>query len=112
MKNVKLILLAVIATLFLEVGNASAQENPSKTVIIRVTERRVGGNPAIVTTNPEGKTNIIQLEKGFDESGANALIIQKEIEKWKKEGYEIDGISSSVMGDVALITIIILSKKE
>lgn len=38
MKNVKLMLLSVTAMLLLGLGTVSAQEIPSKTVIIRITE--------------------------------------------------------------------------
>ena len=112
MKNVKLVVLATMTMLFLGMGNVSAQENQSKTVVIRVIESMFRGKSSIVTIDPEGKTNITELKNGLDEFSENTVLIQKELEKWKKEGFKIDGVSNSGWGDVMMVTTIILSKKE
>jgi hypothetical protein len=113
MKKLKLIMLTITAMLFLGIGSVSAQEKEPLTVIIRVTEES-RGRPAIITTDMEGKVTNIALEKGWkDESGNNAALIQKEINKWKEKGYKITHLSSTYFGDastVALRTTIILEK--
>ena len=116
MKNVKLILLAVSAMLFLGMGNVSAQNKEPKTLIIRTLEFVMGGSSKMIITEPSGISQTIKLSnldyrKGED-IASNQATIQAEINKWKKEGYEIDGISNSVVGDGMLITTIILSKDE
>ena len=64
MKNVKLILVAVVAMLFLGMGSASAQEKSSETVIIRVIETSAYKTKScITTTDSEGKVTKIELEK-------------------------------------------------
>lgn len=114
MKNVRLILLLVIAILFLGIGNVNAQENTSNTIIIRVTETPHKGDSRILTVDMEGMINIIELEKGWkDELGNNAILIQKEIVKWKQKGYKITHLSTSgaSVGDPPVFrTTIILEK--
>ncbi len=109
MKNAKLILLAVTAILFLGVGNVSAQENTSKMVIIRVIEGS-GAKTGLVTIDSEGKISKIALEKGHDSdiSANNGVLIQKELERWKQEGYQISHLSTS--GETVSRTTIILER--
>lgn len=111
MKNVKL-MLVFTAMLIFGMGNVNAQDNVSKTVIIRVTESLFRGKPSIITIDSEGKTSIVDLNGGLDETGANTIRIHQEINKWKKEGYEIDGISNSAIGETTMITLVILSKEN
>ncbi len=112
MKNIKLIVLTTMTMLFLGMGNVNAQEEPSKTVIIRVTEGSSSSavKLGLVTIDAEGNTNAIVLEKGhdLDVSASNGALIQKEIEKWKQEGYEIKHFSTS--GETIFRTMIILEK--
>ncbi|MBW7867328.1 MAG: hypothetical protein H3C31_03265 [Brumimicrobium sp.] len=112
MKNVKLILLAVIAMLFLGTGNMSAQEK--STVIIRVYEEyKTNSHLAIIS--PDGTLKSIDLKNmkpgNFYESDNNLIVIQSEIDNWKKQGFKVDGISNTT-AVTALITTIILSKEE
>lgn len=116
MKNVKLMLLAVSAMLFLGMGNVSAQNREPQTVIIRIFEFIMGGSSKMIITEPSGisqtiKLSNLDLKKGED-IASNQATIQAEINKLKKEGYEIDGISNSVIGDGILTTTIIFSKDE
>ena len=115
MKNVKLILLALTAILFLGVGNASAQEKEPQTVIIRTFEFMMGNESKMIVTEPSGisqtiKLSALDLRKGEGIS-SNHATIQAEINKWKKDGFEIDAVTVGSIGDSPM-TIIILSKKE
>ena len=109
MRNIKLMVLATITMLFMGIANLNAQENPSKMVIIRVIETYGGGTKStLITTDAAGKSSRIELEKGLDQSGNNAVIIQKEIQKWKQEGYKITQLATS--GETLFHTTIILEK--
>lgn len=117
MKNVKLILLAVTAMLFLGVGNVGAQENENKTVIIRIIESSKTGaiNSEMVTITPTGEKQIISLlvHKFTNYSeviGENGVIIQQEITKWLKQGFRITNFSTDG-GDVYQRTFIIMTKE-
>lgn len=116
MKKVRLMLVAMIAILFLGIGNVSAQEKSTEMVIIRVIETSSAKiKPCITTTNSEGKVTKIELEKGWrDEFVNNQIHIQNELKKWKQEGYKISHLSTSgsTSGDTGIIsfTTIILEK--
>ncbi len=109
MKNLKLLVFAIMTILFVGMGNVSAQENSSKMVIIRVIEGH-GSKTGLVTIDPDGKKSTISLEKGhdLDISANNGVLIQKELEKWKQAGYKITHVSTS--GTEVFRTTIILEK--
>jgi len=109
MKKISLILLTVTALLFLGTGSVNAQENSSKMVIIRVVEGH-GIKTGFVTIDSDGKTSKTALEKGHDVeiSAKNGLLIQQELEKWKREGYKITHLATS--GQEVSRTTIILEK--
>lgn len=112
MKNVKLMLLAITAILFLGMENISAQENFSQTVIIRVTETIRGtGDNFVTITDSKGKTSVTMLKKGFDISGENVVLVQKELDKWKYDGYKITHLSTAGASENGIFrTTIILEK--
>ena len=109
MKNVKLIFLAVTATLFLGIGNVSAQK--SETVIIKVYEFIASSNSKIMVIDPKGVVVETELKKMLTNGEQNIILMQKEIDKWKNEGFTIDGISGGT-ASTGLVTTIILSKNE
>lgn len=114
MKNLKLTLVAVTAILFLGMSNVNAQAQ--KTVIIKTYE--LAGSlfkSKMVVTDPSGKTETIimkTLNWGKIENivAENSAILQDEINKWKKEGYVIDGLTSGGLGDGIMVTTVVLSK--
>jgi hypothetical protein len=112
MKKVRLVLVAVVAMLFLGIGSVNAQE----TVIIKVYDIPMMVKSRMIVITPSGESKIVELKninaKNLDEATIeNYKIVQNEITIWKKEGYKIDGLSNSSLGD-AVITTIILSKDE
>ncbi len=109
MKKLKLVLVVAVTLLFLGMGSASAQEKSSKMVILRVVEGS-GAKTGLVTIDSEGEINKIALEKGHDAdiAASNGLLIQKELEKWKQNGYQITHLSTS--GETVSRTTIILEK--
>lgn len=111
MKNVKLMLLTLTILLFLGIENVSAQDNNPQTVIIKIYEFAANNNSKILIIDPQGNIAEIDLKKMLTDNEQNIIPIQKEINKWKSEGFTIEGISGgSVMSGI--ITTIILSKKE
>ena len=76
MKNTILVLFAVTALLFFADGNLHAQENSSRTIIIRVVEGH-GVKPGFVTIDSDGKTTETTLERGHDieTSAKNGVLI-------------------------------------
>ena len=117
MKNIKLIVLTVSAILFLGIGNGNAQEKESQTVIIRAFEIHTGKKSHMMVTYPDGLTKSTELSVinsgSFEGNDGNSLIIQSEINNWKKQGFIIDDLSTtaSSSGTPAIITTIILSKE-
>lgn len=109
MKNLK-VSACIILLLFLGTFSVNAQEEKTETVVIRATEfagrtQRSG----MVTIDAEGKISKVDLKRGgWDESGANAATIQKEIEKWKQEGYVITHYSTA--GEAIFRTTVILER--
>lgn len=96
MKNVKLMVLATIATIFMGIANLSAQESESQTVIIRVYEF-VMGKSKMYVTQPNGDNVIVQLEspRNVDEAyPKNDAILQTQINSWKKLGFNVNGMTS------------------
>lgn len=108
MKNLKLIACSLILML-LGTFYSVAQEEYPEMIIIRTLEfAGRAGRSGIVTIEPDGKTTKINLKNGWDESSSNVLVIQKEIEKWKLEGYVITHLSTS--GEEIFRTTIILER--
>lgn len=103
MKDVRLMLLSVLAMLFLGMGNVNAQEkNEVQTVIMQVYPEVNGVKLtiALLVIDPEGNSYEIPMSelgaKNKKEATINNLkILQKEINKWKYEGFVIDGKSET-----------------
>lgn len=100
MKTVKLILLTVTTILFFGMSNVSAQEKKAQTVIIQAYAEMDGtkSKMSLLVTPTDVKSYEIPLnEVGFknrkEATINNSAILQKEIDKWKNEGFVIDGIS-------------------
>lgn len=111
MKNVKLILLTVTTILFLGMENANAQKKEAHTVIIQVYTEMDGAKnkmSLLVTATDEKSYEIPMNEVGLknrkEATINNSEILQKEIDKWKNEGFVIDGIS--VTGSLNFIYIV------
>ncbi|MEO9258102.1 MAG: hypothetical protein ABI207_06955 [Crocinitomicaceae bacterium] len=111
MKNVRLMVLATIAMVFMGVANLSAQEQDQQTVIIRVFEF-VMGRSKMYVTQPNGDNVIVQLEspRNIDEAyPKNDAILQTQINSWKKLGFNVNGMTS-YPSNHAQVTVIILTK--
>lgn len=111
MKNVKLMLLAVTAMLFFGMGNVNAQEKEPQTVIIQVYGEMDGTKnkmSLLVTATDiesyEIPMNEIGLKNRKEATINNSEILQKEIDKWKNEGFVIDNIS--VTGSLNFIYVV------
>ena len=116
MKNVRLMLLAITAMLFLGMGNISAQQKQEQTVIITIYEFSAIYKSRMIVVDPSGNSKTVELKtitlKSLEETvAANSISIQSEINKWKSEGYEIDGMTANTSGD-SKTSMIILSKKD
>ena len=111
MKNLKLILLTLTTLLFLGVGNVNAQEKKPQTVIIKIYEFAANNNSKIVIIDPQGNIAEIDLKKLLTDNEQNIIPIQKEINKWKSEGFTIEGISGGSLAS-GIITTIFLSKTD
>lgn len=102
MKNIKLIVLAATAMLFLGIGNVNAQENNPQTVIIQVFPDLDGAKltPLLLVISPDGNSyevsmNEVSVKTKKTATIDNLKILQKEINKWKNEGFVIDGKSET-----------------
>lgn len=115
MKKVKLVVVTVVAMLFLGMSNASAQQKEPQTVIIRTFEFIIGNESKMIVTEPSGISQTIKLSalnlRKSEGISSNQATIQAEINKWKKDGFEIDAVTVGSIGDSPMTTII-LSKKE
>ena len=111
MKNVRLMVLATIAMVFIGVANLSAQEKEPQTVIIRVFEFPLAKSKMYVT-QPNGETQIIPLDSpklgNIDEVfPKNDVILQGQITNWKKQGFDVNGMTSYLFGDAHIIMVIL-----
>ncbi len=102
-------MLVVTAMLFLGMESVSAQK--SETVIIKVYEFVASNNSKIMVIDPKGVVVETELKKMLTKGEQNIILMQKEIDKWKNEGFTIDGTSGGT-ASTGLVTTIILSKKE
>ena len=110
-------LLIMLLFLFFGITQAIAQEKNPQTVIIRVFEIRKGKTSSHMTiTSPDGLTKSIKLSnidiEGFEGESENGVIIQTEINLWKKKGFELDGMSTQTTYVGGIITTILLSKND
>jgi|SRR5690554_2485473 len=108
MKKIRLITLLTLMMVVVSFQGLT-QENSTKMVIIRVVEGH-GIKTGFVTIDSDGKTSKTALEKGHDVdiTAKNGLLIQQELEKWKREGYKITQLATS--GQEVSRTTIILEK--
>lgn len=92
-----------------------AQEVNPQTVIIRAFEHNRKSSKMVVTS-PDGATKSIELSNvdlnSFEGNESNSKIMQSEINKWKRKGFSIDGLSTQSNYLGVIITTIILSKEE
>lgn len=113
--KMKSVLLIIVTFVLVSISQINAQNNESQTVIIRAVES--WRKSQLIVTKPEGvvvssELEGIYLNKNSDKAYENnLLLLQSEINKWKKEGFKIDGVTHSVYGD-NFFTIIIMSKDE
>lgn len=117
MENKKQIWLTFILFLFLGMAPATAQEKTSQTVLIRAFELPAmggGRSSRMLVTSPDGSmtsTELMELDnKTYAGAGDNNVIIHKEIDRWKTEGFEVDELSTQTSGTGGIITTILLSK--
>lgn len=109
MNRVKLIVFLVVV-FFSGTGNVNGQEKNPQTVIIEIYPDAKGMdiNFSLLITTPTGDSYEIPMEtrtlKNKKESTIkNSKILQKEIDKWKKEGYIVDEVSGSVFDSFMII---------
>lgn len=114
MKNLKTILFVLV--LFLGIRNSYGQDQKPQTVVIKTFEIFGAKGSKMVVTSPDGESKTIELQR-IDPgnyligTGENNAILQSEINQWKKQGFKLDGLSTSVAGSLVLTTII-LSNEE
>lgn len=102
MKNVQLLVLTAIAMIAIGFSDVKAQNTEPNTVIIQVFGEMKNTDVAfsLLVTPPDGSNTYevpmeTQTLKNRKEVAiANTKIVQLEINKWKKEGFVIDGIST------------------
>lgn len=108
MKNVKLILLAVTAMLFLGMGNVSAQENKVQSVIISVFAQGVSHNKYTVeVVKPDYSVEL----KEYTTKDNIHVALKKELDKWLEQGYQIMESSSNTIAGGYPISRYILVRK-
>lgn len=112
----KKICLITLLTLFMMVVSfkGKAQNVDPETVILRVCEFATNVKSQILVIEPDGNLNSLLLEKvtssNYEKSMVkNAQVLQQEINKWRKHGFEISGITSS-MESANRYKLIILTK--
>ncbi len=113
MKKINLIALLILMMTMISF-QGKAQGNESETVIIRLIENYTMKDGMMAVTH-EGKTDVIKdlpslnpknIQKSGDE---NAVLLEQEINKWKKKGFQVTQLSTS-SGTAYIITTVILSK--
>ena len=114
MENKKRGFLLAALFLFLGMAWAAAQEKNPQTVIIRTFEFSFGEESRMTVTAPDGSTKVIELTfidaRTLYGDAENSVIIQSQINEWKKQGFDIDAVSSQTSDAAKIITTIILSK--
>lgn len=106
MKNLKRLMFTVIALIAIGFADVKAQE----TVILRAIESSMVG-ARIATVTPGGEIIEIPLKKGFITKvlEENSVLIQREVDKWKSEGFKIASVNTTNVNDVVL-TVFVLEK--
>lgn len=111
--KMKLAYLIVSTLLLMGISQVKAQNTP-QTVIIRMLETSTNTPPKIYVTDASGNTAQIKIDylnyKAIDTAIPNNNVkLQNEINKFKIEGFKIDGISNYSIG-AAATTLVIMSK--
>lgn len=110
MKKVRLILVAVVAILFMGVGNVSAQE--SKSVLIKAELNGIDYNVTTIQSNYEINVIKDKREKTFTDTDF-LLLVKKEIDKYLNQGYVLsESTVTPHYGDRTRYIIYVLTKKE
>ncbi len=96
--KIKTVFLILSTLLFISINQAAAQNTP-QTVIIRMWEIPLGAPSRMYVTDPSGNTTQIKIDspnaKTLDTAiPNNHTTLQNEINKFKMEGFKIDGISN------------------
>lgn len=114
MKNVKLMLLAVTAMLFLGMGNVSAQEQHSSVIITTIT---FGREISLQVVDDQNNTTTEKFK--FSTDNPEQAVLKGEMDKWIKKGYSISqayGYTAPTGGGGAIVNTryetVILLKKE
>ncbi len=102
MKNIQRLVVTAIAMITIGFSDVNAQDQQPNTVIIQVFGEMKGTDVAfsLLVTPPDGSnTYEVQMEtrtlKNRKEVAINnTKTVQLEINKWKKEGFVIDGVST------------------
>lgn len=107
MKNVKLILLAATAILFLGMGNVRAQQK--LTVIVTGKTDIVGSRYEIEIINP-----YYEVEKKISKSKEDNFFasMKKEADFWLDQGYKLIEATSSAVGTSSERILFVLIKEE
>jgi len=98
----RLSLITLLTLMMTMVGlQGSAQSNNPESVVLRVCEFSINVKSQILVVEPDGQVNKLLLKKvtssNYEETMMdNALVLQKEINKWRRQGFEISGMTSSM----------------
>lgn len=104
MKNVKLMLLAVIAMLLLGMVNVSAQVSS-----VMVSGHVEGKSFSISVIHP----NYEDIEKKYNgKEKSFHVALKEELDKWLQQGYEIIDSSTATYVHYSYIIIYVLTKKD
>lgn len=115
MKKISLVTLFALLIMTMVSFQGNAQEGESGTVIIRLIENYTIKDGGVMAVTHAGKTdvttNLQNLNpKNIQQSGdENAVILEQEINKWKKQGFQVTELSTS-SGTAYVITTVLLSK--
>lgn len=110
MKNVKLILLALTAILFLGIGNVNAQE---KSTVMITTVITSGRDITLQVVDDQNNTTTEKFK--FSKESSEQAVLKIEMDKWIKKGYEIKqsyGYAFPLGAGHIRYETIILSKEE
>lgn len=114
MKKIRLVILLTLMMVVVSF-QGNTQEGESGTVIIRLVENYTTKDGGVMAITHAGKTDVItNLQnlnpKNIQQSGdENAVILEQEINKWKKQGFQVTELSTS-SGTAYVITTVLLSK--
>ncbi|MEZ4889801.1 MAG: hypothetical protein R2779_04310 [Crocinitomicaceae bacterium] len=109
MKNIKLILLALTAMLFLGMRSVSAQE---KSILIRAELNGIDYN--ITTIQPNYEVTVVQNKRDKTFTDVDfLLLLKKEMDKYFASGYTLkESTVSPYYGDRGNYILYVLTKKE